>query len=330
MPRRIAVFLLAFSSCRLGNASDPGPPSAPPGDRITNSLGMQLVGLPLGEFLMGASDADDLAQPDEKPLHRVRITRGFYLSTHETTVGQFRAFVDATGFETAAETDGHGASGYDASRRGFEYESSKYSWRVTGYPQGDSHPVVNVDWHDARAFCRWLSEVEARTYRLPTEAEWEYACRAGSIQRFVTDDAVGVLESTANARDRALEREWDLDTVEKYGIDPATIHFLPWDDGHAFTAPVGSYPPNAMGLYDMLGNVGELCADGYDADAYSTSPTEDPPGLRKEMKGHVVRGGTFLNDAHLVRVSSRTDCPDGYRNYVIGFRVVLETPRPDE
>jgi formylglycine-generating enzyme required for sulfatase activity len=291
---------------------------------ITNSLGMQLVALPPGEFLMGASDADELAREDEKPRHRVCITQGFFVAAHEVTVGQFRAFVEATGFKTAAETDGGGSSGYDPARRGFEYDSPKYSWRVTGYPQGDKHPVVNVNWHDAQAFCKWLGSKEGRPYRLPTEAEWEFACRAGTSSRFVTDEAVGGLRPTANLCDRTLERLWDTSTVRKYGLDPAKIQFLPWDDGHAFTAPVGSYEPNALGLYDMLGNVGEFCADGYDADYYATSPVENPSGPSEETKGHVVRGGTFLNDARLVRVTSRVECQDKYRNYVIGFRVVAE------
>ncbi len=294
-----------------------------PEDGTSNSLGMQLVAIPPGEFLMGAPDTDDLARKDEKPPHRVRITRGIYMAAHEVTVGQFRAFVEATGFKTAAETDGRGSSGYDPARRGFEYDSPNYSWRVTGYSQDDKHPVVNVNWHDAQAFCKWLSKKEGRSYRLPTEAEWEFSGRAGSSKRFVTEDAVRGLRPAANLCDRALERLWDTATVRKYGLDPAKIQFLPWDDGHAFTAPVGSYEPNALGLYDMLGNVGEFCADGYDADYYAASPVDNPAGPTKETKGHVVRGGTFLNDAHLVRVTSRVECSDKYRNYVIGFRVVL-------
>jgi formylglycine-generating enzyme required for sulfatase activity len=273
---------------------------------------------------MGAPDSDDLAKEDEKPQHRVRITRGFHMAAHEVTVGQFRALVEATGLKTAAETDGKGTSGYDAERRGFEYDSPKYSWRSTGYSQDDKHPVVNINWHDARAFCKWLSKKEERTYRLPTEAEWEYACRAGTTKRFVTGDALAGLRAAANLCDESLKKKWDTSTVKKYGLDPAKIEFAAWDDGNAFTAPVGSYQANAWGLYDMLGNAGEFCADGYDADYYAASAKQDPTGPSKETKGHVVRGGTFLNDARLVRASSRVECPNKYRNYVIGFRVVLE------
>ena len=185
--------------------------------------------------------------------------------------------------------------------------------------------MVNVNWYDAGAFCDWLSRKEGRRYRLPTEAEWEYACRAGTTTRFTTGDAVEDLKAVANLCDRSLAGRWDTATVKKYGLDPKVITFQPWDDGFAFTAPVGSFRPNALGLYDMLGNVGEFCSDGYQADYYRQSPEEDPSGPREKAKGHVVRGGTFLNGPGLVRATSRVECPDAYRNYVIGFRVVLET-----
>jgi formylglycine-generating enzyme required for sulfatase activity len=307
-----------------GAEAPPGPPDPGRPAVVTNSIGLRLVPIPPGEFLMGAPDTDDLARQDEKPPHRVRLTRRFHLGACEVTVGQFRAFVDATGFKTAAEADGRGASGYDPSRRGFEYNSGRYSWRHTGFHQDDTHPVVNVNWHDANAFCAWLSKKEGRRYRLPTEAEWEYAGRAGTTARFTTGDPVATLKRVANLCDQALGRKWDPETVRKYGLDPGRVEFLPWDDGHPFTAPVGSFDPNGFGLYDILGNAGEFCADGYDPDYYAASPGEDPAGPGGERPGHVVRGGTFLNDARLVRVSARVECPDRYRNYVIGFRVFLE------
>jgi formylglycine-generating enzyme required for sulfatase activity len=291
-------------------------------------LGMTFVAVPAGDFWMGAPDADDLARTDERPRHRVRISQPFYLGTREVTVAQFRAFVSETGFRTAAEADGQGASGYDAATRGFAYNSGQYSWRNPGYAQDERHPVVNVNWHDARAYCDWLSQKERRRYRLPTEAEWEYACRAGTAARFVAGDAPEDLKSIANLGDQALARRWDTATVKRYGLDPKVIAFQQWDDGHAFTAPVGSFAPNAWGLYDMLGNVGELCGDWYQGDYYRESPELDPKGPLTKRAGHVVRGGTFLNGTTLVRAASRVECPEAYRNYVIGFRVVLEVGKP--
>jgi formylglycine-generating enzyme required for sulfatase activity len=184
--------------------------------------------------------------------------------------------------------------------------------------------VVNVTWQDARAFCEWLSKKEGRRYRLPREAEWEYACRAGTATQFITGDAPEGLKAIANLGDQSLARRWDTSTVKRYGLDPKAITFQPWDDGHAFTAPVGSFTPNAFGLYDMLGNVGEHCSDWYQSDYYEESPRSDPTGPVKQRDGHVVRGGTFLNGTSLVRATSRIECRDGYRNYVIGFRVLLE------
>jgi formylglycine-generating enzyme required for sulfatase activity len=291
--------------------------------RITNSVGMQLGLVPAGDFLMGALDTDELARSDEKPQHHVHIDRSFYLGSHEVTVGQFREFVAHTGFTTAAETDGKGASGYDAAERGFEYNSAKYSWRNTGYPQDDEHPVVEVTWHDAQAFCDWLSRKEGRKYRLPTEAEWEYACRAGTTSRFTTGDAPEGLASVANLCDQSLSKRWDLSTL-KFGADPKSISFQSWDDGFAFTAPVGSFQANAFGLYDMLGNAGEFCQDWYQSDYYRESPEWDPQGPATKREGNVVRGGTFLNGTGTVRATSRIECPEAYRNYVIGFRVLME------
>lgn len=311
------------SQCAHGGQKDE-PHGSHLNGRFTNSIGMVLVEMPPGEYLMGASDGDELAGPDERPQHKVRISQPFYLGACEVTVGQFRTFIDETGFKTAAETDGKGASGYNADARGFEYNSSNYSWRDPGYPQGDNHPVVNVNWHDAQAFCAWLSKKEGRTYRLPTEAEWEYAGRAGTTARFIAGDTPMDLEPIANVGDRALASKWDTTTVRRYGLDPKVITFQTWDDGFAFTAPVGSIKPNASGLYDMLGNVGEFCNDWYLREYYRESPGVNPKGPLEPKDGHVVRGGTFLNGPSLVRATSRVECQDSYRNYVIGFRVLLE------
>jgi formylglycine-generating enzyme required for sulfatase activity len=321
----VAVCGLAF---HLAYAQPSSRETQLPTESITNSIGMQLVLVPAGEFLMGALDTDELARMDEKPQHHVRIGRSFYLAAHEVTIGQFGTFVTQTGFKTAAETDGKGASGYDSAERGFEYNSAKYSWRNTGYPQDDKHPVVDVNWHDAQAFCDWLSRKEARKYRLPTEAEWEYSCRAGTKTRFTTGDAPQGLASVANVCDQSLSKHWDLSTL-KFGANPKSITFQSWDDGFAFTAPVGSFQPNAFGLYDMLGNVGEFCRDWYQNDYYRESGELDPKGPVKKREGHVIRGGTFLNGTTLVRATSRIECPDAYRNYVIGFRVLMETGESD-
>src|SRR5262249_50032113 len=154
-----------------------------------NSIGMKLVRIPAGSFLMGSADAGGEANRSETPRHEVRITKDFDLGQFEVTVGQFRRFVADANYETDAEKDGQGGSGYNEEKKTFfENRNPKYTWRHVGWEQTDDHPAVNVSWNDATAFCDWLSKKEDRHYRLPTEAEWEYSCRASSTTRYHTGD----------------------------------------------------------------------------------------------------------------------------------------------
>ena len=157
----------------LKRAGSTGPPQP-----ITNSIGMKLVLIPAGTFLMGSPEEDKAGKEDERPSHPVRIMHAFYLGTTEVTRGQFRRFVESAGYRTEAEEDGKGGEGWNEERNRFEM-SPRYFWQNPGFDQTDEHPVVNVTWNDAAAFADWLSRKENRKYRLPTEAEWEYACRAG-------------------------------------------------------------------------------------------------------------------------------------------------------
>jgi formylglycine-generating enzyme required for sulfatase activity len=259
----------------------------------TNSIGMRLIPIPAGEFDMGSREpAQKLAQSlkidakfleDQYPLHDVRISRQFFLGACEVTVGQFRAFVKDTGYKTEAEADGKGSWGYDASsskRKPWQrwMQNPGLSWRNPGFPQTDEHPVVHVSWNDCQAFCDWLSRKETRTYRLPTEAEWEYACRAGTTTRFSTGDAPESLKGYANVADRSAGQRFPDWPVAEF------------DDGYVFTAPVGSYKANGLGLHDMHGNVWEWCADWYDKHYYSKSPGTDPFN-KTRGKDRVIRGG---------------------------------------
>jgi formylglycine-generating enzyme required for sulfatase activity len=242
-----------------------------PAKLITNTLGMKLVLIPAGEFLMG-SDKD--ADADEKPPHRVRITRAFYLGANEVTQRQYRA---VTG---ASPSFFHGS---------------------------DDLPVEQVSWGDAIAFCNKLSEREglkpyyssgARTpsggdgYRLPTEAEWEYACRAGRATRFHFGDDATNLEAYA----------W-------YG-----------DNSGAKTHPVGQKHPNAWGLYDMHGNVCEVCWDGFGRDFYAHSPDADPTGP-SQAEDRVSRGGGWFNYQRDCRSANRNWVGQDNRGADLGFRV---------
>ena len=243
------------------------PPAAKPtGD--TNSIGMKLVPIPAGEFQMGSPEDDPNAEATERPAHRVRLTKAFAIGAHEVTVGQFRDFVEASGYQTDAEKDGLGGAGYDAGSRQFvEQNQPQFNWRNIGAEQTDKHPVVNVSWNDAAAFCTWLSGKEGKRYRLPTEAEWEYACRAGTTTRFPTGDDDSSLKGMANIGDVSLKKSWD-----------AATWVVSWNDGFAFTGPVGKWKANAWGIHDMVANAGEWTADWFDPDYYRSSPDSDPRG----------------------------------------------------
>ncbi|NQT16798.1 MAG: formylglycine-generating enzyme family protein [Planctomycetes bacterium] len=292
--------------------------AARPGQVITNSIGMKLVLLPAGEFMMGSGEsAEVLAKAfdtkaeffeDEHPQHRVTITRPFYLGAHEVTLGQFLRFYHDAKYKTEAERDGKGGYGYTGDKdKPFAQNPKFVAWN-TGFPQKDDHPVVNVSWNDAVAFCEWLSGKEGKTYRLPTEAEWEYACRAGSTRRWwFGDDAEG-LAQVANVEDASSKVEF-----------PAW-RTISGRDGYVFTAPVGSFRANAWGLYDMHGNVYEWCSDGYAEDYYSASPAVDPKGA--DSAGYrVLRGGGWTSDPRYTGSASRTRSTPDYRYCHYGFRL---------
>jgi sulfatase modifying factor 1 len=269
---------------------------------------MKLIEIPAGEFLMGTAEsaADlqrafdlkiELSIDDERPRHRVRVTRPFYLGIHEVTVGAFRAFVKATGHRTDAEKDGMGGRGWTGSAFARKPE---FTWDTWWQEQTDQHPVVNVSWNDAAAFCAWLSQKEGRSYRLPTEAEWEYACRAGTTTRFSCGDVARSLERFGNFADPKGK--------------PA---------GSILTTPVGHFQPNAFGLYDMHGNVWEFVADRYQADYYAKSPGHDPPGPDAGAM-RVMRGACWGFDPVRGRSASRGRMDPTNRGYRDGFRVACE------
>ena len=248
--------------------SNLGPPRL-----ITNSLGMALRYIPAGEFKRGS----ERGAGNERPVHLVKITRPFYLGVHQVTNRQYKVFVDDAGRHPPNVA---------------KYGSA--AWDVKGCPAHLlDHPVVCVSWHDAWAFCKWLGKREKRRYRLPTEAEWEYACRAGTTTR----------------------RYWGDDA------DPSRANYV--DAGKGGTVPVGTHPPNPWGLHGMLGNANDWCYDRFDD--YPRGPVANPRGPRY---GHnrVMRGGWFGSKANRVTCSARdADEPSGTYRYT-GFRVLMYVP----
>ncbi len=240
---------------------------------ISHPIGMKLVLLPAGEFLMGSPNDDPDARLDEQPQHPVQISQPFYLSVTPVTQAQYQ--------QVLGENPSH----------------------FQGDPQ---RPVECVSWEDAIAFCRRLSEQEAQTYRLPTEAEWEYACRADTTTRY------------------------------SFGNDPAELGDHTWYGANSAgtTHPVMRKKPNPWGLHDMLGNVWEWCADGYSVDAYARSPAEDPPGPNS-IGTRVLRGGCWRDrQVDRFRCAARFALPPIFRFDYRGFRVVRtlepETPPDDD
>jgi formylglycine-generating enzyme required for sulfatase activity len=286
-----------------------GGSSAP--EFITTRVGqIKLKRIPAGQFLMGSAPSDKEADDDEKPWHWVRITQPFYLGIHEVTRGQFRRFVDEASYRTEAERDGKGGFGWNEETKKFE-QNPRYDWQNAGFDQTDEHPVVNVSWNDAQAFITWLSRKEGKAYRLPTEAEWEYACRAGSRTRYWFGDDPEGLAAVGNVADGTAR--------EKY---PDWTLAIAARDGYIYTAPVGRFRPNAWGLFDMHGNVWEWCSDGYDKEYYKQSPMDDPQGALG-ASSRVVRGGGWSGIPRLARSARRGRLVPGDRDGDLGFRVAL-------
>lgn len=238
----------------------------------------------------------------EKPVHEVCLD-DFYIGKYEVTVGEFRTYVDETGYRTEAEKqDGcHSWVG-----DGTEKKIKEHYWGNTGFPQTDRDPVVCVSWNDANEFIKWLNEKSGTNFRLPTEAEWEYAARSGGKKYKYSWGNSGLSENIA---DDTAEREL-LGKTDGQG----------YNDGYAITAPAGSFRPNELGLYDMSGNVSEWVADWFDEKYYSKSPKKNPRGP-DSGKCKVIRGGTWNPLVPLLRTTTRLCSIPGGRGTWMGFRL---------
>jgi len=273
---------------------------------ITNSAGMKFVFIDPGTFSMGSAAGDAGAQQDETK-HNVTLTRGYYLQTAETTIAQFRQFVMAAGYKTEAENSG---GCWISTGSGGWKRKKESNWKNTdikatpSFQQTDKLPVTCVSWNDAQAFIQWLSKKEKKTYRLPTEAEWEYACRAGSAAPF------------------AFGKCLSSDQANYGGVDGL---FSICKTGYALNRkkpiPAANLIANAWGLYDMHGNVAEWSNDWYGP--YASRAATDPQGPSSGTD-RVLRGCHWLNTATECRSAKRSSFPPNYATDVVGFRVVLQ------
>jgi formylglycine-generating enzyme required for sulfatase activity len=273
-----------------------------------NSLNMTFVRVPAGEYLMG-SPASLKDRFDNETQHRVKLSKPFLIATTPVTVRQFAEFVKQSGYETVAEKEGWAYGAWNVKENQWD-KLVGASWRKPGFEQADDHPVVSVNWHDAIAFCKWLSDKEGRAYRLPTEAQWEYACRAGSTSAYFWGDEPNDGKGLLNAADETAK--------DRFNIFPP----FDWSDGFLHTSPVGAFKPNTWGLHDMLGNTLEWCSDWfgeYAAGDLVVDPTGALTGAQR-----VLRGGAFVYGPRHCRSAFRGRNSPDFRNFYIGFRVLRE------
>jgi formylglycine-generating enzyme required for sulfatase activity/predicted Ser/Thr protein kinase len=258
--------------------------------------------LPQGRFEQGSPPSRADASPLEQPQHQVSITYPFGMGVYEITVGEFKEFADATQHRSA------GCQMYD----GKWQDSSELNWNNAGFTQTATHPVACVSWRDARDFAAWLSKKTGRKYRLPSESEWEYAARAGSVAPRPWKDNIENACSSANVADQSAAQQYPGWKVH------------PCSDGYVYTAPVGSFQPNAFGLYDMLGNVFEWVQDCWHAD-YRGAPTNGTAWNNNgDCARRGLRGGSWFTAPSLVSTSARNRFEDTYRSNSVGFRLVRE------
>ena len=252
-----------------------------------------------GTFTMGSPDSESAMRNSNEKQHKVTLSRRIYMQEKEMTLGQWRWFIKSANYKTEAEA-GEGAH----ILVDYNWEKdSEYNWGIPGFNQNDKHPVVCVSWNDTQAFVKWVNKnsKESITFRLPTEAEWEYACRAGSKDRFAFGHCL--LREQANFEGNA---KWEDCPV---GVSSSG------------TGEVGKFQPNAWGLYDMHGNVMEWCQDwlGNYQDGDVTDPTGPQSGTAK-----VVRGGAWTSYAYNSRSAKRYSRSPNESYSDMGFRLVLE------
>ena len=298
----------------------------------SNLYGPEMVVIPAGRFIMGSPEGEPGRFADEGPQHEVNLTKAFALGRKEVSVAEFAQFVTATDYLTDAETSGGSWIRHPDVTVNNWLLVEDINWRHDhlGNPAAANFPVVHVDWHDAQAYAEWLSITTGQRYRLPSEAEFEYANRAGSRSAYWWGNGSPV-QPVANIRGVKEElimarQHWSITGIErKHATDdgPTWYAFPNYSDGFGGLAPVGSLQTNRFNLYDTTGNVWEWTEDCYQ-DSYKNTPTDGQSVNMKNCERRVLRGASFYCLPRFVRSANRWAKPAETRGMYIGFRVARE------
>lgn len=344
---RYAAATLWASALALGVAgayavSNPSPGGSPagaayqPGRVFEDPLaaggkGPSLVVVPAGQFIMGSPESEAGRYAHEGPQHTVRFRQSFSLGRTEVTVGEFRKFVESSGYLTAAERSG--GSMHRDPQSGEWTVRPDLNWRHDSMGQlaADHLPVVHVAWEDAQAYVSWLSVQSGQRYRLPTEAELEYANRAGTTTTYSwgTGAPSAPVANIKGAKDLALmPAEWQHthadEVAHAFKDGPTETHFEGYGDGFGTTSPVGSFAANAFGLHDTTGNVWEWTADCWH-DSYQGAPRDGSAWTAAGDCGRrILKGGSFYCYPRHLRSAHRWPESPSFRNMYVGFRVARD------
>jgi formylglycine-generating enzyme required for sulfatase activity len=284
-----------------------------------------MIDIPAGGFWMGTAAADRLIDPrtgkpakNDSPQHKVTISQTIAFGKYEVSGGEFGNFVAATGYQPEGPCMEFGPED------SFSI-SDEFDWYNTGFAQSNSSPVTCVSFFDAQAYADWLSSVTGQYYRLPSEAEWEYAARAGANTPYHWGDDPTLACDYANVRSPGAN------TISKRQAESDIADGFPCDDGYAHSSPVGSFAPNQFGLHDMQGNAWEWVSDCNHKN-YEGAPIDGSPWLdTRGCQFGVIRSGSFLNRVERSSTTVRAGRPREGRATNMGFRVVrAETPPPGD
>ncbi len=279
----------------------------------------QMVVVPAGTFMMGAPPDEPGQRKYENPQQRLSIA-SFAIGATEVTVDQYAAFVADTKRATPAGCYTHGDAADDISDL-----DPAASWRAPAFAQTGRHPVVCVSWQDVRDYANWLSRKTGQLYRLPSEAEWEYAARGGTTTAFFWGTNADRECRRMNGGDRALARavlNWSASIERALQNGDQRARLVDCDDGSAFTAPVGSYEANPFGLRDIIGNAWEWVEDC----ATQAIPKEPHPPAPSTCEYRRTRGGSWDDFPEDLRSATRSRLPPDQRRNDLGFRVARSLP----